>query len=69
MALICGTNASPAMAPFDGQDFKVGNNPLGFAAPRRAGAPFILDIAMSVAARGKMRQLRDPGNKCQLDGH
>ena len=63
MALICGTNASPAMAPFGGQDFKMGNNPLGFAAPRRAGAPFMLDIAMSVAARGKMRKLRDTGKQ------
>lgn len=61
MGLMCGTSASPAMAPFGGRDLKLGNNPLGFAAPRRAGAPFILDMAMSVAARGKMRRLRDAG--------
>ncbi len=61
MALLCGTSASPAMAPFGGRDLKMGNNPLGFAAPRRAGAPFILDMAMSFAARGKMRNLRDDG--------
>ena len=61
MALMCGTSASPAMAPFGGRDFKMGNNPFGFAAPRRSGAPFILDMAMSIAARGKMRKLRDAG--------
>ena len=66
MALMCGTSASPAMTPFGGRDFKLGNNPFGFAAPRRGGAPFILDMAMSVAARGKMRKLRDAGEGMPL---
>ena len=61
MVLMCGTSASPAMAPFGGRDLKMGNNPFGFAAPRRSDAPFILDMAMSIAARGKMRKLRDLG--------
>lgn len=67
--LMSGTGASPAMAPFGGRDLKTGNNPFGFAAPRLLGAaatrdgdpPFILDMATSVAARGKMRKLRDAG--------
>ena len=66
MALLCGTNASPAMAPFGGRDFKIGNNPIGFAAPRSAGAPFMLDMAMSVAARGKMRKFRDAKEKMPI---
>lgn len=66
MALFCGTSASPAMAPFGGRDLLMGNNPFGFAAPRREGAPFILDMAMSVAARGKMRNLRDAGEDMPL---
>jgi len=66
MALISGTSASPAMTPFGGRDLKLGNNPFGFAAPRRGGAPFILDMAMSVAARGKMRKLRDAGDAMPL---
>lgn len=66
MALFCGTSASPAMAPFGGRDLLMGNNPLGFAAPRRGGAPFILDMAQSVAARGKMRKLRDAGEDMPL---
>ena len=59
--LFMGTNASPAIAPFGGRDFKMGNNPIGFAAPRRSDPPFILDMALSVAAKGKMRRLRDAG--------
>ena len=42
MVLMCGTSASPAMAPFGGRDLKMGNNPFGFAAPeaqRRALHP------------------------------
>ena len=36
-------------------------NPIGFAAPRNGTAPFILNMALSIAARGKMRELRDAG--------
>lgn len=66
MALICGTSASPSMAPFGGRDLKIGNNPFGFAVPRRSDAPFILDMATSIAARGKMRDLRDAGKPMPL---
>ena len=66
MGLMCGTSASPAMTPFGGRDLLLGNNPLGFAAPRQTGAPFILDMANSVAARGKMRKLRDAGEDMPL---
>lgn len=61
MILLSGTGASPSMTPFGGRDLKVGNNPFGFAAPRGDGPPFILDMAQSIAARGKMRKLRDAG--------
>lgn len=76
MALLSGTGASPAMAPFGGRDLLLGNNPLGFAAPGGDGLdnegqggampPFILDMAQSVAARGKMRKLRDAGEPMPL---
>ncbi|MEK9754623.1 MAG: Ldh family oxidoreductase [Rhodospirillaceae bacterium] len=61
LILVSGTTASPSMTPFGGRDFRLGNNPMGFAAPRKGGAPFLLDMAMSIAARGKMRKLRDAG--------
>lgn len=57
--LFIGTTASPALAPFGGRDLMIGNNPLGFGAPMRGDPHFILDMAVSPAARGKMRALRD----------
>jgi ureidoglycolate dehydrogenase (NAD+) len=56
--LVCfaGTNAYPTMAPWGGAESKVGNNPVGFGAPRQSGPHFILDIAMSIVARGKIRK-------------
>ena len=64
--LISGTTASPSMTPFGGRDRLLGNNPIGFAAPRKGGAPFILDMAMSIAARGKMRKHRDANEPMPL---
>ena len=54
-AMIAGTNASTTMPPAGGRALRLGNNPLCIAAPGAGGAHFILDMAMSVAARGKIR--------------
>lgn len=61
MALIVGTNASVTMPPWGGRAARIGNNPLCVAIPGPAGAHFILDMAMSVAARGKIRQALKEG--------
>lgn len=53
--MIAATNAGPTMPPWGGAEAKIGNNPLCVAAPVPGGAHFILDMAMSVAARGKIR--------------
>jgi LDH2 family malate/lactate/ureidoglycolate dehydrogenase len=53
--MLAGTNASSTMSPWGGRELRLGNNPLCIAAPGAGGAHFILDIAMSVAARGKIR--------------
>ena len=63
MVCFLGTNAFPTMAPWGGKDVKIGNNPIGLGAPRRDAPPFILDIAMSVAARGKMRKAAEKGER------
>lgn len=63
MVCFLGTNAFPTMAPWGGKDIKLGNNPIGLGAPRRDAPPFILDIAMSVAARGKMRKAAQKGER------
>jgi ureidoglycolate dehydrogenase (NAD+) len=54
-ASMIGTNASTTIAPTGGADTRLGNNPLGFGVPRPGGRPVILDMAMSVVARGKIR--------------
>ena len=59
--LIGGTNASTTIAPWGGREARLGNNPLTIAAPCPAAPHFLLDMAMSVAARGKIRQARDAG--------
>jgi LDH2 family malate/lactate/ureidoglycolate dehydrogenase len=60
--LIAGTNASTTMAPWGGKETRMGNNPLCIAAPCEDGMHFILDMAMSVAARGKIRAAEAAGS-------
>ncbi len=54
-ASMIGSNASTTIAPTGGAETRLGNNPLGFGVPRPGGRPVILDMAMSVVARGKIR--------------
>ena len=54
-ATIIGSNASVTVAPTGGREERLGNNPLALGVPRPGGDPVILDMAMSVAARGKIR--------------
>ena len=60
---IVGTNAFPAMAPWGGLKNLLGNNPLAVGAPYEGNPPFILDIAMSVSSRGRMRHMAEKGEK------
>lgn len=60
-ASIIASNASTTISPWGGRDTRLGNNPLGIGVPNPGGDPIILDMAMSVVARGKMRALRDKG--------
>jgi LDH2 family malate/lactate/ureidoglycolate dehydrogenase len=59
-SMIC-SNASTTIAPTGGAQTKLGNNPLGFGVPRPGGRPVILDMAMSVVARGKIRAALQKG--------
>ncbi|MGJ3260486.1 MAG: Ldh family oxidoreductase [Rhodospirillales bacterium] len=54
--MMCGTGASPTMPPFGGTGAVIGNNPLCMAAPCPEAPHFLLDMAMSVVARGKIRK-------------
>lgn len=55
-ASIIGSNATTTIAPWGGRDERLGNNPLGICVPDPAGNPIMLDMAMSVVARAKIRQ-------------
>jgi LDH2 family malate/lactate/ureidoglycolate dehydrogenase len=62
-ASIVASNASTTMAPWGGREPRIGNNPLGIGVPSPAGEHVILDIAMSVAARAKLRSAAKEGSE------
>lgn len=62
-ASIIGSNATTTIAPWGGSDARLGNNPLGFGVPNPNGKPFLLDMAMSVVARAKIRNALKRGEQ------
>ena len=65
-AALVFTNASPAMPPWGGRAEMFGTSPFGAAVPNPRGAPFVLDMAPSVAARGKIRKAAREGRSIPL---
>ncbi|MEW6398567.1 MAG: Ldh family oxidoreductase [Bacillota bacterium] len=57
------SNASAVMAPWGGMGNHIGNNPLAVAVPLDGEPAIILDISMSVAARGKIMDLFNKGER------
>lgn len=53
LALMFG-NSPKAMAFWGGREPRLGTNPIGFACPLPDGAPLVIDLALSTAARGKI---------------
>jgi (2R)-3-sulfolactate dehydrogenase (NADP+) len=47
-------NTPAAIAPSGGARGLFGTNPIAFACPRRDGAPLVIDLSLSAAARGKV---------------
>jgi LDH2 family malate/lactate/ureidoglycolate dehydrogenase len=54
-AAIIASNATTTIVPWGGREARLGNNPLGIGVPAPGGDPVLLDIAMSVVARAKIR--------------
>ena len=61
------TNASRAMPPWGGREALLGTSPFGAGVPGGERGNFILDMAPSVAARGKIRKALRLGQKIPLD--
>lgn len=67
VALVLG-NSPKAMAFWGGRKPMLGTNPLAFAAPLPGGAdPLVIDLAMSVAARGKIVAAEKAGKSIPAD--
>ena len=60
-ASLIGSNASTTIAPWGGSEARLGNSPCGFGFPNPGGDPVILDMAISVAARAKIRNAAKAG--------
>ncbi|MGE3962445.1 MAG: Ldh family oxidoreductase [Dehalococcoidia bacterium] len=52
---MCVTNSTPHMRPPGGLGARVGTNPIAFAAPAGEERPFVLDMATTTVANGKIR--------------
>ncbi len=52
---IAMTNGSPAMAPWGGIVSTVGNNPIAIASPSGGAFSLVLDMALTVVARGRIK--------------
>lgn len=61
------TNSSPALPVWGGREKLMGVSPLACGAPAGKEKPFILDMAPSVAARGKIYKAARRGEKIPLD--
>lgn len=61
------TNSSPALPVWGGREKLLGVSPIACGAPAGSGKPFILDMAPSVAARGKIYKALRRGEKIPGD--
>ncbi|KAK6069783.1 malate/L-lactate dehydrogenase [Seiridium cupressi] len=61
------TNSSPALPVWGGKSKLMGVSPIACGAPGGEEGPFILDMAPSVAARGKIHKAKRRGEKIPLN--
>jgi hydroxycarboxylate dehydrogenase B len=64
MACVNWANESAmAVAPFGGREGRISTNPISFACPSKRDFPFLLDMATSVVAEGKVRVAKNRNEK------
>jgi LDH2 family malate/lactate/ureidoglycolate dehydrogenase len=61
------TNSSPALPVWGGKSKLMGVSPIACGAPAGKGRPFIVDMAPSVAARGKIYKAQRRGERIPTD--
>lgn len=67
IGIVATVSSHNIMAPFGGAEGLIGNNPVGIAIPTRNAPPLVLDLAMSVAAGGKIRLAAETGGSIPED--
>lgn len=60
-------NTPQAMTSWGGSKALLGTNPIAFAAPRASGAPIVIDLALSLVARGKIQTAAQKGDPIPAD--
>lgn len=63
IGLVAAVGSANHVAPFGGLDLLLGTNPLAIAVPAGKSAPFVLDMATTNAAAGKIKVLAQRGEQ------
>ena len=63
IGLVAAVGSANHVAPFGGLDMLLGTNPLAIAIPAGKSAPFVLDMATTNAAAGKIKVLAQRGEQ------
>jgi LDH2 family malate/lactate/ureidoglycolate dehydrogenase len=58
---LSGSLSAPVMAPWGGTEARLSTNPIAFGFPYPGGAPVVIDISTTQAARGKIAIARTTG--------
>jgi len=64
---IAFANTPQAMTAWGGSKGVFGTNPIAFAAPRVSGPPIVIDLALSLVARGKIQTAAQKGEAIPAD--
>src|SRR3954468_7142002 len=64
IGMACTSASSIQVAPTFGKEAKLGTDPWSFAAPTTDGRPFLLDMATTTVAAGRIRNKANEGLQC-----
>lgn len=67
LVAIAFANTPQAMTAWGGTKAVLGTNPIAFAAPRAEGPPIVVDLALSLVARGKIQVAAQKGDPIPPD--